>query len=90
MNLKFSSLQDKLQLEDDSYPNVEDKSNPDRRYHLEADILGTEASLSEYKKEYARLVNAGAGEEELFWVREYIQYFKEDLEYLQEQLLITD
>ena len=90
MNSDFSSMQDKLQLEDDSYTDVDDISSKDRKYHLEADILGTEAHLSEYKKEYARLVNAGAGEEELFWVREYILYFKEDLEYLREQLLIAE
>ena len=83
-------MQDKLQLEDDSYTNVEDKSNPDRRYHLEADILGTEARLAECEREYAQLINAEAGEEKLFWVREYMQYYKEDLEYLREQLLIMD
>lgn len=90
MNSDFSSMQDKLQLEDDSYTNVDDIGSKDRRYHLEADILGTETRLSEYKKEYTRLVNAGAGEEELFWVREYIQYCKEDLDYLREQLLIME
>ena len=87
MNSRLDNLSDMFEIEDDSYTNVEVGNCPSRRFNLEADILGTETLLSQYRKEYSRLKDSEGNEDTLFWLWEYIRYFEEDLEYLNKQLI---
>lgn len=86
MSSRLDNLRDMFEIEDDSYTNVEADNCPSRKFNLEADILGTETLLSQYRKEYSRLKNSEGNEDALFWLREYISYCEEDLEYLNKQL----
>lgn len=86
MNSRLDNLHDMFEIEDDSYTNIEAENYPNRRFHLEAEILGTETELSQCRKDFLRLQKSDASEDFLFGLQEYIKALEEDLEDLNKQL----
>ena len=86
MNSRFDNLHDMFEIEDNSYTNIEAESYPNRKFLIEAEKLGTETVLSQYKKELLRLKKNEASEDNIFGLQEYIKDLEDDLEELNKQL----
>lgn len=86
MNSRLDNLCDMFEIEDDSYTNVEADTYPNRRFLIEAEILGTETELSQCRKDFLRLKKSEASELALFELQEYLKELEDELEELNKQL----